>query len=300
MEDKKNPIKPEFPPNEIVTNPLISINWKELGRWRSNKYLILGLLAVFILFFGSRSLVSYYDRMVEFWDAQIQVAEAARILAEEDQAVAEAEKVLIEEEAAEQDEAAEQEINSLMRNITTLRRSVSTLREANTVLQEELTLLPEEIISTDDETLASVIPPKIDEVYPDFAGSTLVFIPENNAFTGDRMFANAVLLSLNEVVSLRFTTENQQSIISDQDETIFSFQGVVTEKDTQIESWKVRYEASETLGDTKTNTILAFSTEKDAWEEKSRAQAKQIFWYKWGTRVGLGAAVGLGVYAATK
>jgi len=286
MEDKKNPI--------------IKVDWKELKRWRSNKYIVIGLLAVFIFFFGSRSLVSYYDRMVGFWDAQIQVAEAARILAEEDQAQAELDKIRVEEESELKDEVAEQEINLLMRNITTLRRSVSTLREANTVLQEELTLLPEEIISTDDETLALKIPPKVDEVYPDFAGSTLIFLPEKSAFQGDRMFANAVLLSLNEVVSLRFRTSNQQSIISDQDETIFSFQGIVTEKDTQIESWKVRYEASELLSATQDGTILAFSTEKDAWEEKSRTQARQIFWYKWGTRVGLGAAVSLGVYAATK
>lgn len=286
MEDKKNPV--------------IQVDWKELGRWRSNKYIIISALAVFIFFFGSRSLVSYYDRMIEFWDARIQVAEAARKQAETDQAIAEADKILIEEESAEKNEAAEQEINSLLSNITRLRRSVSTLREANTVLQEELLLVPEEIISTTDETLALKIPPKIDKVYPDFVGSSVVFQPENKVFVGNRMFANAVLLSLNEVISLRFQTANQQSIITSQDEEIFNFQGVITEKDVQIQSWQTRFEASETLGDTKTNTILAFSTEKDAWEEKSRAQAKQIFWYRWGTRVGIGAAVGLGVYAATK
>jgi len=285
MEDKKNPV--------------IQVDWAELKRWRTNKYIVIGFLAVFIFFFASRSIISYYDKVVEFWDAQIQVAEAARIEAEEAQELAEAAKILVEEESAEKDAIAEQEIDRLLGNITTLRRSVSTLREANTVLQEELILIPEEIIATTDETLALSIPPKIDEVYPDFAGSTLTFDARNNAFQGNRMFANAIFLSLNEVISLRFQTKNQQEIINTQDTEIFSFQGIVVEKDVQIQSWKTRYEASEILSDTQNGTIAAFSTEKDAWEEKSRAQAKQIFWYKWGTRIGVSSAVIIGIIATT-
>jgi len=286
MEDKKNPI--------------VKVDWGELRRWRPHKYLIYSIIGIIVFFLASRSAVNYYDRMVEFWDAQIQVAEAARIEAEADQLQAEAEKMLVETESAEREAEAEQEINTLLGNITRLRRSVSTLREANTVLQEELVLAPEEIVSATDTELASSIPPKIDEVYPNFTGAVVVFVPEKEAFEGNRIFANAVRLSLEEVISLRFQTANQQGIINTQDEEIFSFQGIVTEKDVQITSWQDRLEASETLSELKSGTIIAFTDEKDAWEEKSRAQAKQLFWYRWGTRIGIGSVAVIGIVAASR
>jgi len=286
MEDKKNPI--------------VKVDWGELRRWRPHKYLVYSIIGIIIFFFASRSAVNYYDRVVEFWDAKIQVAEAARVEAEADQQMAEEAKVLVEEESAEKDAQASQEIDRLLGNITTLRRSVSTLREANTVLQEELTIIPEEIISATDENLALSIPPKIDTVYPQFEGATVVFIPEKEAFEGNRIFANAVRLSLEEVISLRFQTTNQQGIINTQDTEIFAFQGIITEKDVQITSWKDRHAASETLSDLKSGTILAFTDEKDAWEEKSRAQAKQLFWYRWGTRIGIGSVAVIGIVAASR
>lgn len=285
---------------ESKKNPIIKVDWSELRRWRPSRITIIVLIGVIIVFFGSRSISSYYDRWIEFYDAKVQVAEASRLEAEDAQKQAEEDKILIEKESEEKRTESIKKINTLQKNITRLRRSVSTLKETNIQLQEELVLAPEEIISTTDEDLASSISPKIDKIYPDFLGSTLIFQPEKNVFVGDRMFANAVRLSLDEVMSLRFQTGNQQSIINDQDKEIFSFQQVTKEKDVQIIGWKNKYDASETLNDLKSDTIIAFTDEKDAWENKSRAQSKRIFLYKWTSRVGISAAIVLGVIVASK
>jgi len=144
------------------------------------------------------------------------------------------------------------------------------------------------------------IPPKVDTAYPQFSGAFFGFDNIDGLFKGDRMFASAVRLSLEEVLSLRLQTHNQGVIMGNQEREVVQFRGIITEKDIQILSWKDRLEASTELGLTKDNTIGAFEGEKDAWEDKSKAQARQIFWYKWQARLGLGAAAILGVVVASK
>lgn len=285
---------------ENKKNPIIKMDWGELKRWRPSRSIILvGLFLIFSLFLANGAIGRYRDLIIRY-DAQIEAKEKEREKAEAAQVVAEDNLVVITEEAEERDADAERTIIGLQRNITTLNRANITLRSANDELQDELELVPDEIESASDEELADSIPPKIDTAYPQFSGSTFRFDGIDGLFKGDRMFASAVRFSLEEVLSLRLQTHNQGVIMGNQENEILQFRGIVTEKDIQILTWKDRLAASTTLGLTKDGTISAFEGEKDAWEDKSKAQARQIFWYRWTSRVGIGSAVILGIVAVTK
>lgn len=285
---------------EEKKNPIVQIDWGELrnrkpgkGAWTSF-LIIVGLLAV--IYWG----LGYLDERINFYSAAIEVKEKARVVAQEAQKAAEVAKSEIEVESAEKNEAAEREINRLRRGITTLRREVTSLVEANIVLEEGLDQLPAIIDSTSDEELAASIPPLVTEVYPMRPSVLFGYDPVTGLFNGDRSFANAVRLSFEETASLRIQLSNSQSILDLRNGEVTSLNFVIGQEQEKVKTWRELAESTQIESNARLVTIGALTDEKEAWEDKSKAQSRRLFLYRWGTRIGLGAAIGVGIYAASK
>ena len=290
MEEKKNPIR----------HPVVSIDWAELrsrkpgkGAWTSIA-IIIGLLVTIYLGAG------YLDERINFYSAAIEVKEEARVAAQEAQEAAEAEKTAVETESAEANEAADREISRLRRGITTLRREVSGLQEENIELQEGLDELPAVIDASSDEELAASIPPLVTLLYPLRPEIYFGYDPVTGLFNGDRSFANAVRLSFEETASLRIQLSNSQNILDLRNGEVTSLNFVIAQEQDKVKTWRELQEATQTESNARLITIDALSEEREAWEDKSRAQSRQLFLYRWGTRIGVGAAVAFGIYAASK
>jgi len=283
---------------EEKKNPVIKIDWGELrnrkpgkGAWTA-ALTIGGLLIV--IYWG----LGYLDERIDFYTAAIEVKEEARIAAQAAQEAAELEKSEVEIESAEKNEAADREINRLRRGITTLRREVTGLQEENIELQVGLDELPAVIDSTSDEELAASIPPLVTLLYPLRPEIFFGYDPLTGLFNGDRSFANAVRLSFEEVASLRIQLMNSQNIVDLRDGEVTSLNFVVAQEQEKVKTWKELQESTQVESNARLVTIDALTSEKNAWEDKSKAQSRQLFLYRWGTRIGVGAAIGIGIYAA--
>jgi len=285
---------------EEKKNPVIKIDWGELRNRKPGKgawtgiFIIVGLLIV--IYWG----LGYLDERINFYSAAIEVKEEARVKAEEAQEVAEAAKDEVAAESAEKDAAAEREINRLRRGITTLRREVTGLQEENIGLQEGLSQLPAVIDASSDEELATSIPPLVAELYPLRPSVLFGYDPVTGLFNGDRSFANAVRLSFEETASLRIQLTNSQSILDLRNGEVTSLNFVIAQEQEKVKTWKELQGTTQVESDARLVTIDALTGERDAWEDKSNAQSRRLFLYKWGTRIGVGAAVMFGIYAAGK
>jgi len=290
MEEKKNPVR----------QPVVSIDWGELrNRKPGGKawfvfLVIAGLLC--IIYLGAE----YLDERIDFYSAAIEVKEEARVAAQKAQEAAELEKSEVEIESAEANEAADREINRLRRGITTLRREVTGLQEENIELQEGLDELPAVIDASSDEELAASIPPLVTLLYPLRPEVLFGYDPVTGLFNGDRSFANAVRLSFEETASLRIQLTNSQNILDLRNGEVTSLNFVIAQEQDKVKTWKNLTQATQTESNARLITIDALTEEREAWEDKSKAQARQLFLYKWGTRIGVGAAVAFGIYAGTK
>ena len=288
MEDKKNP---------IVTVKL-GFDWEEFKKIRPSSGFIIALVVIFIVLVFTSIGRSYYDGVVNRLNGEIELREKEREKAEALQELAENAyaKVVDESEAAE--EEALKEIVRLGRRVTTLNRAVTSLTVEKVELQEELALAPEEIVSIPDEELAALVPPRIAEAYPQFGDSTFIYNRTTGFFTGNRPFANAVSLSLIETSNLRLQLSTSEEIVSLNNRQITSLNGIIAEQDIRIGGWTGRATAAEIMAETRLGTIEALTGEKDAWEDKSTAQGRQLFLYKWGMRAGVAGAVVVGILVA--
>lgn len=285
---------------EEKKNPVIKIDWGELKSRRPGKPIILSTAIIVGLLIVVYLGASYLDERINFYDAAIEVKEEARVAAQEAQEAAEVEKEAMAAEAEEKISNAQREINQLRRGITTLRREVTGLQEENIELQVGLDELPAIIDSTSDEELAASIPPLVTELYPMRPSVLFGYDPVTGLFNGDRSFANAVRLSFEETASLRVQLTNSQSILELRVGEVTSLNMVVVQEEEKVRTWKEFQEATQLESNARLVTIGAFSDERDAWEDKSKAQSRRLFLYKWGTRIGVSAAVVFGIYAASK
>lgn len=290
MEEKKNPVRP----------PVIQVNWRELRSRRPSKNHWLIFFSIVGMLFVGNWVMGYYNERIDFYNAAIEVKEEARVAAQKAQAAAEAEKEAAAAETEEKISNAQREINQLRRGITTLRRQITGLQEENIELQEGLDELPAIIESTSDEELAASVPPLVSELYPMRPSVLFVYDHVTGLFNGDRSFANAVRLSFEETASLRIQLSNSQNILDLRNGEVTSLNFVIAQEQEKVKTWKELTQATQIESNARLITIDALTEEREAWEDKSKAQSRQLFLYRWGTRIGVGAAIGFGIYAASK
>ena len=290
MEEKKNPVRP----------PVVSIDWGELKNRKPGKPIIVSVAIIIGLLLSIGWGMGYLDERIDFYTAAIEVKEEARVAAQEAQEAAELEKTEVEAESAEANEAADREINRLRRGITTLRREVTGLQEENIKLQVGLDELPAVIDASSDEELAASIPPLVTLLYPTRPEIFFSYDLVTGLFNGDRSFANAVRLSFEETASLRIQLSNSQSILDLRNGEVTSLNFVIAQEQDKVKTWRELQQATQTESNARLITIDALSEEREAWEDKSKAQARQLFLYKWASRIGVGAAIGFGIYTASK
>jgi len=285
---------------EEKKNPVVKIDWGELRNRKPSKNHWLIFFTVVGLLFAANWVMGYYNERISFYNAAIEVKEEARVAAQAAQVAAEDAKEAAASEAEEKISIADTEITRLRRGITTLRREVTGLQEENIELQVGLDELPAVIDSTSDEELAASIPPLVTFLYPLRPEIFFGYDPVTGLFNGDRSFANAVRLSFEEVASLRIQLTNSQNIVNLRNGEITSLNFVVAQEQEKVMTWKELQETTQVESNARLVTIDAVTNERNAWEDKSKAQSRQLFLYRWGTRIGVGAAIGFGIYAASK
>ena len=266
---------------------------------RTYKWYIIPILVLFCLFAIVRG-IWIYEGIIKVKDAVIVDKENRRKVEQEKVLMLQERYADVRADSQKRDLMAQEAIGELRLDIGTLQSSMRSLERANTQLRTDLQALPPEIESASDDEVALSIPPKILETYPQYEGSEVFYIPDLDAFEFNRIAVNAVRLSLDEVLNLRIQIENADGQIVAAQEQFSNFESIIENQNTRIQSWTDQTNAAEALAEGRNVLVLSLEDERDAWVDKSKAQSKQLFFYKWGTRIGITAGIVVGALVATR
>jgi uncharacterized protein YfcZ (UPF0381/DUF406 family) len=167
----------------------------------------------------------------------------------------------------------------------------------NIQLEESLATSRFRAESSEPPEIAQEISERLFLLYPELE---VEFTFEDDRFKGNRAFANAVLISLEEVDVGRIQIHNLKVINQINEESIVNLKEVIGQKDIQIGGWEDRHRALENVLNTEQLLTQALKDERDVWENKADAQSRKLFFYKWGTRIGLAGGAIIGIIAVTQ
>lgn len=260
----------------------------------SRGIVVTGLVILFVLVVIVRG-IWIYEGTITAKDEVIQIAEAQRVRAEDREKTQRELTEEIRQDSLRRDLLARESISSLRLEIGTIQASMRRLEQADMQLISTLQDQPEIVESASNDSLALSIPPKILEIYPQYSNASVNYFADLDLFEINRSAASAFLLSLNVIPTLHSRIGNLSGQIDLQRGEVTSLNSIIAQQDIRVDAWTVRAESAELLNERRLVVMDSLGIERDAWEDKSNAQGKQLFLYKWGTRIGLTAAIVVGV-----
>lgn len=256
-------------------------------------------VVLFLLIFCIRG-VWLYEGTIDAKDEAIEQATQRRERAEDREQVQRTLTEGIRQDSLRRDLLAQEAIANLRVELGRQQANIRELISASNQLQTTILAEPEIIESASSDDLALSIPPKVVEAYPNYSFASIEWIPEFNSFEINRMMGNAILLSLTEVLNLRLQKDNLNEQIDLFNGRETSLNSIISQQEIRIDAWTVRAESAEDLNAVSLSLVETLEEERDTWEDKSKSQGRQLFFYKWGTRIGLAAGIAAGVIVATR
>jgi len=255
-------------------------------------------LLLIALFIALLILVSFYvDGKLAEKDDEIIQAQALTAIARDNQKKVQNQYEEVVAKAEEKAKAAQTRITSLEAKNRAKSARIHDLVSDNVSLEESLATSRSRVESSEPPEIVQEIPDRLFLLYPELE---VKFTFEDDQFKGDRAFANAVLISLEEVDIGRIQIHNLKAINQMVEESRANLEEVIGHKNIQIGSWKDRHTALEEVLVTSQFLTQALKDERDVWEDKSEAQRRRLFFYKWGTRIGLAGGAVIGIIMATQ
>ena len=263
----------------------------------SRGIVISGLIILFVLIAIVRG-IWIYEGTITAKDEVIQLATAQRVRSEDREKIQRELTEEIRQDSLRRDLLAREAISNIRTELGSLQSNIRGLERSNRQLQATLQVQPEIVEAASSDEVALSIPPKILELYPQYSDSSINYFSDIDLFEINRPGANAFLLSLNEVDILRANVENLGGQIVLHKSAEERLDAIIEEQNNRVSAWTDRAESAEDLNKARRDVILTLTNEKDAWEDKSKVQGRQLFLYKWGTRIGLTAVAVVGVLVA--